>query len=396
MKRRLTLLLVLMLTGTAPAAAQSLFAARGLGVPLSATDARSRILGGLGVGLLGLNSSLVNPADAAGLFRRGISAGVMTSPRTMNYDGVQAQVGATRFPLLTVLYPVSARVVATVGYGGFLDQSWAVEATRFEAVGADTLEVTDVTNSTGGIAQVRVGAAYSLTNRLALGVAFGVYTGSQSVLFSREFTDTTVVGIQDFQTRVGWSFNAPLVAAGFRWDPSSILRLGGSVTVPGTLEATVKDGAVQGRSVALPVQVALGGSAYLSSQLLTAVSGRWSGWSAAAGDLDTVGLPAGVDAARDTWEVGVGLEYESATRRSRAVPLRLGFNYAQLPFVFGEDAPSEWAGAAGIGLRIGQSRINPLAVVDLTVERGQRGAAATNGLTEDFWRVTLSMSLFGR
>lgn len=396
MKRRLTFAVVLVLTGTAPAAAQSLFAARGLGVPLAATDARSRILGGMGVGLLGLNSSLVNPADAAGLLRRGISAGVMSSPRTMSYNGVQADVGATRFPLLTVLYPLSSRVVATVGYGGFLDQSWAVQATRVEAVGADTLEVTDVTNSTGGIAQVRLGAAYSLTDRFALGLALGVYTGSQNVLFSREFTDTTVAGIQDFQTRVGWSYHAPLASVGFRWDPSSILRVGGSITVPGKLDATVKQGAVQDRTVAMPVQVAAGGSAYLSSQLLAAVSGRWSGWSAAAGDLATAALPAGVDAARNTWEVGAGLEYESAERRSRAVPLRLGFNYAQLPFVFGEGAPSEWAGAAGIGLRIGQSRTNPLAVMDLTVEKGQRGTAATNGLTEDFWRVTLSMSLFGR
>lgn len=396
MKRTTALALCLAFLNAAPTTAQSLFAARGMGVPVAATDARARILGGLGVGLLGLNTSLVNPAAAAGVRQRGISASLLSSPRTMELDGVLAEVGATRFPLLRVLYPLGQRVTATVGYGAFLDQSWAVRAERDEVVGGETVPVVDITDSNGGLAQIRLGAAYSMTNNLALGVDVGLYSGSQTVVFSREFTDDTTSAIfQRFETRVRWSSNAPLASLGFRWDPASVVRIGGAVTWAGALSAKALEGAVEDRSVQMPLQVAAGASAYLAPSLLAAVSGRWSGWNAAAEDLNAGGPPV-VDAARNTWEFGAGLELESTARRQRTIPIRVGFNYAQLPFTFGEDAPAEWSVGGGLGMRIGESRANPLAVVDLSVERGQRGDSAVNGLVEEFWRVNLSVALFGR
>ncbi|MFW6201966.1 MAG: hypothetical protein ACOC8B_05270, partial [Gemmatimonadota bacterium] len=59
-----------------PAAAQSLFSSPGLGTPLSPVDARAQALGGIGVGLMGLNSSLVNPASVAGVAGRGAAVGM--------------------------------------------------------------------------------------------------------------------------------------------------------------------------------------------------------------------------------------------------------------------------------------------------------------------------------
>ena len=61
---------LLMLCSTLTASAQSLFATRGLGVPVSPVDARVAALGGMGVGLLGFHTSMVNPAELAGLSRR--------------------------------------------------------------------------------------------------------------------------------------------------------------------------------------------------------------------------------------------------------------------------------------------------------------------------------------
>ncbi len=285
--------------------------------------------------------------------------------------------------------------MATVGYGAFLDQSWAVRDESQEVVGSDTVGVRDITESVGGLAQARVGLAYTLRPSLAVGASIGVHTGQQTVSLTREFTDSAAT-FDDFERRVGWSYGGPTAAVGIRWDPVDILRLGGSVTWNGTLTATATDPAVTDRTLTLPVQVAGGASAYLAPPLLLAVSGRWSGWSSLADDLAAPALPPGVEVARDTWEVGGGLEYEPPGRRARPMPIRIGVNYAQLPFAFGGGAPTEWSVNGGIGIRFGESRTNPLASVDLDVERGARGDAAVNGLTESFWRVNLSVTLFGR
>jgi hypothetical protein len=393
--RRIGILLACLMVGAVPVAAQSLFASRGLGVPMEATDARARVLGGLGIGLLGLDVSLVSPATPAGTLRKGISAVMVSSPSTMRLGDRRAFVTGTRFPLIQAVLPVGTRWVLSAAYGGYMDQAWNVQTDRLEAIGPDTVPVHDNIKSSGGVGQYRVGLAYSLSSRLALGVSAGGYSGQQQILLSRKFTDTTTLTeVESFQSRLARKYGAPLVSAGLRWDPVSFARLGASVTVPGKLKVTSQKG-LENRTVPLPVQVAGGASAYLSPGLLLAASARWSGWSKADAALTTSNTPAGVPAARDTWEIGGGLEYASTARQTRSVPLRLGFRYAELPFSLNGQLPSEWAVGGGLGLRVGQ-RLDPQALIDLGVERGTRGSTANGGLQETFWQVSLSVSLFSR
>ncbi len=393
--RRISVVLAGLMLWAAPVAAQSLFAAEGLGMPTEAADARARVLGGLGIGLIGLDVSLVNPATAAGTLRRGISAVMVSTPHTVSLDGQQAFATSTRFPLLRVVLPVGTRWVVTAAYGGYLDQSWSVRSDRLEAIGSDTVPVRDNVQSQGGVSQYRLGLAYSFGPRFAVGVSAGGHSGQQRILLSRQFTDTTTLTeVESFQSRLARSYSAPLVSAGLRWDPVSFARLGASVTLPGELKVKGEQGLEDG-TVPLPVQVAAGASAYLSPGLLLAASARWSGWSKANTALTTSSTPAGVPAARDTWEIGGGLEYASAARQSRSFPLRLGFRYAQLPFSFDGQLPTEWAAGGGFGLRVGQ-RDDPAALIDVGVERGARGSTANGGLQENFWQISLSLSLFSR
>lgn len=394
--RRIGVLVACLTLCAVPATAQSLFSATGLGIPQDATDARARILGGLGIGLLGLNASLVNPASPAGTLRKGASAVMVSSPRTASLGNERGYATGTRFPLVRVVLPFATRWVATAAYGGFLDQSWAIRSDRMEAIGPDTVPVVDNIQSTGGVGQYRIGLAYALGPRIALGIAAGGYSGQQQIILHRQFTDTTTLTeVESFQSRLARSYYAPLISAGVRWDPVTFARLGASVTVPGKLSVKAEQGVFEDRTVPLPVQVAGGASAYLSPGLLLAASARWSGWSVANDALTTANTPAGVAAARDTWEVGGGLEYGSTARQSRAMPVRLGFRYAQLPFSFNGQVPSEWAVGGGLGLRAGPST-DPQALIDLGVERGARGSTANGGLQETFWRISLSVSLFSR
>lgn len=130
---------VLVVVTALPAQAQSLFSTRGLGVPLLPLDARARALGGIGVGLLGLNASLVNPADVAGLRRRGVAAVVQPWSGSAELGDETGDIDGTRFPLIRLLLPVSSRTVLSLGFGSALEQSWAVEIDGVQELGPDSV-----------------------------------------------------------------------------------------------------------------------------------------------------------------------------------------------------------------------------------------------------------------
>lgn len=389
MKRYAALPILLVLFGPLPAAAQSIFATGGLGVPVSPVDARARALGGIGVGLREAHASLTNPAAAADYRFRGLSAALQSMDRAVRFGDAEDDVGANRFPLLRFIYPVGQRLVFSAGYGGFLDQSWAAVSERTESIGGEDVLVRDLIDSSGGIAQLQAGVAYLLTPSLAVGVAGGFYTGELDRRISRTFPEGEFDDVQAIEARRTWTERAPYAVGGVRWDILPVLRVAGSVTWAGTLEARASDGREGDPfDVDLPLQLAGGLSAVLSPRLLAVVSGRWAGWSSADGFGE-------VARAVDTWEVGGGLEWSGPTLGGRAMPLRLGYHYSEFPFAIDGNTPSEQAFAAGLGLRFGLAEGGPLATIDAALERGSRTVDG-GGLAEDFWRATVSLSVFGR
>ena len=378
--------------------AQSLTGLRGLGYPMMATDARTEALGGLGVGLMGLSVPFTNPAAAASVTQRGVVVSAAVTERTSTLGDASSRSGATRFPILRILFPVRG-VVVTGGYGTFLDQSWAVVREGSQQLGAaDSVGYEDVLQSVGGVGQAHLGAAVPLGERLAVGVTVGSYTGSQRLTLRRRYDTTAIGNLQSYSETREVQYTGPLARIGFRWDPVEVLRLGGSVTWSGTLRADSIRGAATGRSHSLPLQVAGGASAYLSRSLLVGLSGRWSGWSVTSPGEGAVSEEA-AGPSRDTWEVGGGIEWDDPARRqTRSFPLRLGFQYRQLPFTFVSDQPTEWLVTGGVGMRIGSDFETPVARIDLTVQRGARSAAGSDdipALDETLWRVVLGIAIFG-
>lgn len=384
-----------------PAAAQSLTSVRGLGYPLLPVDARSEIMGGIGIGLQGFAVPLTNPAAPAGVTRRGFVLAVENTSRDMELGDAAGGSSATRFPLLRMLFPFRD-VVLTLGYGGFLDQSWGVTTSGSIPLSTGgTLSFSDLVESTGGMGQFQVGAALPLGEDVAVGASIGALTGSQRIRLVRQFDTTAAAGFEPFDEAYGWRYSGVTASLGARARLGNVSMVGASVTWSGTLSADSTDGPAASREFDLPLQVAAGGSVYLGPALLAAVSARWSGWSVAAPEGAAGGVPAVGDilGARDTWEIGAGLELDNPdSRRTRTFPLRIGFQYRQLPFTFIEDQPTEWFAGAGIGMRMGSNPENPIALLDLAVQRGARTAAGgpTFGeFSESVWRVALTMSLFG-
>jgi hypothetical protein len=372
-----------------PAAAQSLFGTRGLGVPAPAVDARAASLGGIGVGLIGFHTSLINPAEVAGVTRRGVSAALQPVNATTDVDGQEGGTSGTRFPLLRVMFPLGDRTVASIAYGSYLEQSWALTAEQQITFQDQTVTATDVISSTGGMAQLRLGLAYTLTPTFAVGAAAGLITGNVERVASRTFTGDTLGLLAPFEERARWNYLAPMASVGVRWDLAGRFRVGASAMVAGDIDASLSGDESEERTYSAPLELAAGASARISPLLLANAGAMWS----------RVPGTAGETVSRETLRVGAGLEYQGVRSGARTYPVRIGARWAELPYhLQDETAASEWAAGLGLGFRLGDP-VNPAAVADIGVERGVRtgldGPAVPGGLSERLWRFTFSLSLFG-
>ena len=379
------------------ASAQSLFGSRGLGVVVAPTDGRGAALGGLGVALPGPSSALLNPADAGDVNRRGVILAIQPSTTELETAEGSDNVSATRFPLVQLLLPIGNRTVLSAGYGAFLDQNWGVTASGLAPLGDDTVTAIDRISSRGGIAQARVGAAFELTEDLTLGAAIGLLTGSSTRTVLRAFVDDDI-GLSPFQTEVKSTYNAPLAAAGVRYQVGSSVLVGVGVTWMGDLTATETSQSSSPDNpdaesetetrISMPLQVAGGVSAALLDDLLIVVNTRWTGWSASE-NLENA-------TADDVIELGGGVEWSGINTMRRTFPVRLGARWGGQPFSFEGEAPSESAFIFGLGGRLAGSEEIPAALVDFAIERGSRGDVSHNGIGETFWRATVSVSLFSQ
>ncbi|CAN5633656.1 hypothetical protein BH23GEM10_BH23GEM10_16410 [soil metagenome] len=380
----------LLMGAAAPVTAQSLFSTRGLGVPVRPVDARTAALGGIGVGMIGFHTSMTNPAEMAGVTRRGVSAAVQPVSSSFDVDGAQDGVSGTRFPLLSVLYPLSPRLVASIGYGSYLEQSWGVHTESTVMIGDRTYEVRDVLRSTGGIAQARIGAAYTLTPTLAVGAAVGLLTGSVERTAGRAFIGAEGSGFNLLTDTYRWSYQAPVATVGMRLDIAGRVRVGASAMAGGELQARAQTDDAVDREYGAPLELSAGASARLSSLL---VANGGAVWSRVPSISDEV-------IARETVRFGAGLEYQGIRNGQRTFPLRLGAHRAELPYhLAGEEAATEWGVGVGFGFRIGDP-VDPAAVADIGIERGGRsgfgGGAVDGGLSESLWRFNISLALFAR
>jgi hypothetical protein len=401
MIRRFLLVALALLLHYAPADAQSVFATRGLGVPILPADARSMSLGGITTGLFGLNPSLDNVAETGGLVRRGISASFQPSSRAFEIDGASDNLSSTRFPLIHAFYPARPRIVVSLGYGAFLDQGWGLTTDQRVLLGTDSVTTRDVARSTGGIAQMKLGAAFMVRPGLWIGAGGGLYTGSVEREVERLFPDSGQSDLRSFTTRTRWTYLAPLATFGVRFDIGAIGRVGAGVTWAGKLDAEGQDSAAIDRSYDLPLQGHFGMSALLAPGLLASVNAQYAGWDVATDDFRSNGIVGNAEAsttARNTWSFGGGLEYALRTSDTRSVPFRFGARRTQFPFYLAnEDPVNETALSFGLGYRIAGDDENPLATFDVGVERGDRtGGPTVSAPSESFWRATVSVSLFGR
>ena len=109
-------------------------------------------------------------------------------------------------------------------------------------------------------------------------------------------------------------------------------------------------------------------------------------WSAISNDLT------GTARAGDTNGFGFGVELSRARLLGKDAPLRFGVRQSGLPFSFDDQDASERIVSGGFGLVFNTTNNVVLASADFAIERGRRIGA---GITENFWRATISLLLSG-
>ncbi len=382
--------LALLAPASVPAAAQSVLAAGGLGLPIEPVDGRGRALGSVGIGLLG---TTVVPADPVGA----VDLPIPTLALTLQSSWLDVQEGAqaasfsgNRFPALGVSYPVRDWGVLTLTYGAVLDQRWRHERRdTVDLEAGEAVPILDRFRSEGGVSAVRLGFAHRVAPSLAVGGAVGMYTGSSSRQFTRFFDTIAAAGdIRPFQSSGRWSYSGPTATIGAVVDIGTVVRGAAALTWSGTLEADPSDGtAGESRSYDLPLELRAALSGSLAPELSVLVSVRWADWS---GTDDELEMPSVGGALM----LGGGVEWGGASLFGRNLSVRLGWRRADLPFRLEAGTEgSESAASGGLGLLLlARSDGFPLALVDLAIERGTRSAGT---VSEDFWRSTLSLRVAG-
>ena len=360
--------------------AQSLFSAEGLGMPVESLDARSRALGSAGVGLSGWYLLDRDPAASAGLTIPSVTASLQSSTTTLAGGDT---AGHTRFPTLAASYPYG-RNVFSLQTGSFLDQEWEAQFERtLDFVGGQVGAV-DAFISTGSIGRVSLGWARSLATSLSIGVTLGRHTGIVERTFTRSIEPEDVgPDVALFETATRLRASGMVVGAGITWDPLPLVRASGAFSWSDDLVLSpTSTESEEGGRYRIPVELRGGGTVTLTSTLALHLGATYANWSDTGDDLRQ-GM------SRDaTWSYGGGLEWTGGSLVGRTVPLRFGIRHRDLPF-YSTDGPAfERTFSGGLGLNLLETEHQPLARLDLGLERGGREAGSTS---EDYWQMVVTV-----
>ena len=370
--------------------AQSILGTQGLGFSLEPMDARARALGSVGTGLFGGSLTPLDPASATGLLIPTANLTLQPYWTDGSMDGESLVGQGMRFPLVGIAYPVSAlNGMVSLTYGGYMDQRWEVLVEGTEFLSGEPISVTNLYRSEGGISTFRLGWAQRFGRSLSLSAGAGYHTGSVTRTFVRGFDSVSVgtVEIKAYSDGGKWQYGGPTGSIGAVWDPLEFLRVSGSVSWNGKLEAepsTATSGAAA--SYDLPTEFRVGASGVLTPRLSLSLGMSYADWKPSPEGL------AAETVAGAIMSFGGGIEWQGSGLGSRTIPLRLGMRRSALPFRLDGADPTETILSGGVGLNLTQADEFVLAGVDMALERGSREAGS---YSEDFWRGTITFRVSG-
>jgi hypothetical protein len=390
MRQRIAALAVFGLLGAIGrvSAQSSQFGIRGLGLPGREASAYSLGLGGAESIFDGQSST--NPAALGTL---STATALFTSSgdwRTSTNPAGTLSTRDTRFPQILIGGPVAHRRFALgVSYSLYTDRDFTVVSDGQASPRGVPVEVHDTLSSRGGIDDLRIGGAWVVNSRLAVGAALHFLTGSNRLVSRRFWEDTTYLSPAE---TAELSYSGTGVSIGALWNPvhgvqiAATFRRDGSVGIDrdSTGLGQVQFPTSSVGSVTMPTTITAGIRAAVTSRLSLVASGITRNWSVADSDIQAEGAPG----ARNTVGVNGGIELIRNARQPLKYPLRLGAHYTTLPFLLVSDPqPHEFGVSLGTGRRFAADRGG----FDIAIERIWRSQGS--GYTEGATVITVGISV---
>jgi hypothetical protein len=380
MRRLYFLALIAGLAVAALPAQSSQFGVRGIGLPGRGVSTRALGLGGA-IGLLD-PESVQNPASLAGLLQ---ATSIFTSSNSWgsstNPSG-SANIREARFPHVLIGGPVpKTPLTVAFSYSNYADRDFTVATTGVDSPRGVPIGVIDTLSSRGGINDLRIGAAWAVSKKLAIGAGLHFLTGSNRLSARRIWTDTLYEVPQENTelnyTGLGFSVGATA-------HPSHRLELAGMVRTDGDLKMRRDSSTTVAHVIGLPITLGAGARFLVRTGMSLSAEVTSRNWSTADAGLKASG---GVGA-DNTLEVAGGMELVRNAKHPTTWPLRLGVRQAQLPFLLlPGDQPKETGFSIGTGRRFSAERGG----FDLSLERVTRSASA--GYHESAWIFSFGITV---
>ena len=378
---------LLSILSPAESAAQSFLGFRALGSPVLASDGRTVGVGNFGIGLSGLELSVVDPSTAARLILPTVTASMQPSWGSFEVGDQTGSSRTTRFPLIGIAFPIlEARGTATLTLAGFMEQQWTGGRTEAVPLVDRLVIVEDRFETTGATSVVRLGWAQRIGSRLAVGVSAGSYVGRLEQLFDRNLDSLAVSGgtVRPYNEFSAWRYSGYTFTAGVSGDPHNLIHLAAAVEWSGDLSENPRDDTPGGvNTYSVPLRLSGGATLRLTSRLQVNGSAAYQDWTTATGFGERL-------ISDLKFSFGGGLEWRAIEREARSFPLRIGYRRVAPPFRYQRYNPVEHLLSAGVGINFLEEAGIRFGWIDLAAEYGIR---SSNPLSERFLRGTVSLGI---
>ena len=286
------------------------------------------------------------------------------------------------FPALRFAFPIMDRLVLSVGYVSRFDPEGSFEVPGVTDSGDEY--VTRYTKS-GGLFAVPFVAAMDITKYVSVGLQFAFEEGNIEERWGIEFEDPLFAPGAGFQKSdlSGTSYGGGIVL----W-PFENLMIGGSYESEVDYNADVSRQFTRAsldtfftETATLPAYTTVGITWGFGPWLLLG-SYAWSDFT----EFRGLGFP--VDRLRTQTSIAVGVEYDGVAVGDKTLPIRVSFNYQELPFDHPRGHPvDKYLIGLGTGLvtRSGNTKF------DFAIQAGKVGAIGENGLEDRLVRFYLGI-----
>ncbi len=325
-------------------------------------------------------STPLNPSALLGWRNAGVHFQYEPEFRTTVANGATIRTSVNRVPVVLAALPVGARATVALSLSSLLDRTWATDVVDRRLVGAESLYVNEVSQSEGGMNDVRIAGAFRVRSWIDIGVAahaiIGLNRFNQTVVLSRldprNPTTTTSTEFSPYGQSADIRFSGSAYSAGVTLRPIHQIALAVSARRGETVRLTRRDSTVA--TARVPDRLGAGLTYEFVSRTTLAADADWTGWSSLAG-LSRRSKP------QDALGLSVGVETPGPRLVGRALTLRGGFRHRTLAY----PAPVSGTGSAinfdqvrenAISLGISAPFAYDRALVQIYGQRALRSVAA--------------------